>query len=94
MKSAYEIALEKLVDRGIEAPREDALSPEDRQEAADARSRAEASLAELEILHRDRLSKIADPAERTEEEEDYRRERTRIEERRDREIAALRNRGS
>ncbi|MDH3745460.1 MAG: hypothetical protein OES47_10205 [Acidobacteriota bacterium] len=91
MKSAYEIALEKLADRGIEGPREDALSPADREKAADARSRAEASLAELEILHHDRLAKTPDPDARTEEEEEYRRERTRIEERRDGEIAALRN---
>ena len=50
----------------------------------------EAKAAELEILHRDRLAKLADPAERQEEEEDFRRERRRIEERRDREIEKLR----
>ncbi len=90
MKSAYEIALDKLADRGIEAPREDALSDEGRERVAGARSRAEASLAELEILHRDRLAKITDPKERVEEEQEYRRERARIEDRREREIAALR----
>ena len=90
MKSAYEIALERMADQGIERPREEALSDVIRQEMAEARQRAAAALAELEILHRDRLAKLADPVERGEEEDDYRRERRRIEERRDRQIEKLR----
>ncbi len=90
MKSAYELALERLESRGIERPSEDALTDEVRERMAEARRKAEAKAAELEILHRDRLAKLPDPAARQEEEEDYRRERRRIEEHRDREIEKLR----
>ncbi len=90
MKSAYELALERLDSQGIERPSEDALSDEVRERMAEARRKAEAKAAELEILHRDRVAKLADPAKREEEEADYRRERQRIEERRDREIEKLR----
>lgn len=90
MKSAYELALERLERRGIERPREDALTDEVRERMAEARRKAEAKVAELEILHRDRLAKLADPAQREEEEDDFRRERLRIEEKRDREIEMLR----
>lgn len=90
MKSAYELALERLEKQGIERPREDALSDGERAEVAEIRSRAEAKLAELEILHRGRLAKAQDFAGRDQEEEDYRRERQRIEEKRDRKLDALR----
>ena len=80
-----------MADQGIEGPREEALSESVRQEMAEARQRATAALAELEILHRDRLVKLVDPAARQEEEDDYRRERRRIEEKRDRQIEMLRN---
>src|ERR1044071_4311027 len=72
MKSAYELALERLERQGIERPREEALSEEVRQQVAEARRQAEAKLAELEILHRDRLKGVYDPAKRDEEEENYR----------------------
>ena len=90
MKSAYEIALERMAEQGIEKPREDGLSDELRERVAEARSKAQAAVAELEILHRDRLAKLTDPAAIQEEEADYRRERQRIEERRDRRIEKLR----
>ena len=90
MKSAYELALERLESRGIERPSENALTDEVRERMAEARRKAEAKAAELEILHRDRLAKLRDPAARQEEEEGYRRDRRRIEERRDREIEKLR----
>jgi hypothetical protein len=90
MKSAYELALERLEKQGIERPREEGLSEPVREQVAEARRQAEAKLAELEILHRDRLRKAHDPAKRQEEEEDYVRERRRIEEDRDRKIAKLR----
>lgn len=89
MKSAYEAALERLESRGIERPREESLTAEVRQEMAEVRQRAEAKLAELEILHRDKLKRV-DPATRAEEEEHYRRERRRIEEDQERKVAALR----
>lgn len=90
MKSAYELALERLERQGIERPREEALSEEVRQQVAEARRQAEAKLAELEILHRDRLKGVYDPAKREEEEENYRTDRRRIEADRDRKIERLR----
>jgi hypothetical protein len=88
MKSAYELALERLEKQGIERPREEAHSAETLEKIAEVRRQAEAKLAELEILHGDRLRK--DPAKRHEEDEDYVRERRRIEEDRDRKVEKLR----
>jgi len=90
MKSAYELALERLEKQGIERPREEGLSGEVQGQIAEIRRQAEAKLAELEILHRDHLRKVADPAKRQEEEDDYVRERRRIEGDRDRKIEKLR----
>jgi hypothetical protein len=53
---------------------------------AETRAKAEASLAELEILHHDRLKKATDPVKMAEEEQSYLEERRRVEARRDREI--------
>ncbi|HVT57562.1 MAG TPA: hypothetical protein VHR45_04105 [Thermoanaerobaculia bacterium] len=90
MKSAYELALERLDKEGIARPRGESLSDEARLRLADIRQQAEAKLAELEILHRDRLRKLHDPAKRQQEEEDYVRERRRIEGERDRKLEKLR----
>ena len=86
VKSAYELALERLEAQGIARPREEALSGAVKGEIAAVRQKAEARLAELEILHRDRLKKTFDPEARRQEEEDYLRERRRIEEDRDRRV--------
>ncbi|MEM7482250.1 MAG: hypothetical protein AAF481_13825 [Acidobacteriota bacterium] len=91
MKSAYELALERMENQGIERPREGALSEQARDRMAEIRSKAEARLAELEILHRDRLRKIPDPAARQQEEEDYRLERRSIESARDRDLEKVRS---
>ena len=90
MKSAYELALERLEKQGIDRPREENLTAEAREKMAEARRKAEARLAELEILHKDRLKTMADHAQRKEEEEEYVRERRRIEDERERKIAELR----
>jgi hypothetical protein len=90
MKSAYELALERLEAQGIERPREEALSDETKRAIAEARRVTESKLAELEILHRDGLRKLADPAKAEEAEDNYRRERRRIEDERDRKLEKLR----
>lgn len=90
MKSAYELALERMERQGIERPREDAVSDEVRGRIDEERRRAEARIAELEILHRDRMRKLHDSAAREAEEEEYRAERRRIEAERDRRIEKLR----
>ncbi|MEM7354278.1 MAG: hypothetical protein AAF657_25965 [Acidobacteriota bacterium] len=91
MKSAYELALEKMEQRGIERPREEALSDADREQMAEIRRRADAKVAELEILHKDRLAKIEDPMQRKEEQEDFERERQRVEDDRDRKVEQIRS---
>jgi hypothetical protein len=90
MKSAYELALERMEKQGIERPREETFSDEAREQIAEARRKAEASLAELEILHKDRLKTLYDPAKRQEEEEEYLRDRRRIEDQRERKVEELR----
>ena len=90
MKSAYELALERLASQGIEPPREEGLPPAVREKVAELRKKTEAKLAELEILHRDALSKNPDPVAREKSEEEYRRERRRLEEDCERQVGKLR----
>jgi hypothetical protein len=90
IKSAYELALERLASQGIEPPREEALSAETRERIAAARQKTAAKLAELEILHRDALRKVHEPLAREKAEEEYGRERRRLEEERDRQVEKLR----
>ena len=78
-KSAYELALERLERDGIARPSATSLSAETKAAMADARSRAEARVAELEILHRKRLREITDREERDKAERNIRRERERNE---------------
>jgi hypothetical protein len=78
MKSAYELALERLESQGIERPNDEAVTAETKQALAEARRLTEAKLAELDILHRDKMAKLADPDRRSEQEEFFRRERERI----------------
>jgi hypothetical protein len=90
MKSAYELALERLERQGIQRPREDSVSEDTRKRLGEVRQQTEAKLAELEILHRDRLKGLYDPDKRREEEEEYVRERRRLETDRDRKLEKLR----
>jgi hypothetical protein len=90
LKSAYEAALARLDLQGIDRPAQGALSDGARQAIAEARRRGEAKLAELEILHRDKLKGLRDPLARGEAEEHYRRDRRRVEESLERELARLR----
>ena len=90
LKSAYELALERMERDGIDKPRENAFDADSLEAIAEARSRAGAKLAEMEILHKKRLLEEADPSKRFESDRDYRAERQRVEDRREREIAKLR----
>ena len=91
MKSAYELALERLEQQGIERPREEALNETEREQVAEVKRRAEAKIAELRILHKDRLAKLGDPQKRREEEEDFQRERQRVLDDQDRKIRQIRS---
>ncbi len=90
MKSAYERALERLEAEGIERPDPDALTDEAKAAIAEARRVTEARLAELEILHADKMAKLDDPIARAEQEEFRRLERGRIEREGEEKIARLR----
>ena len=90
MKSAYELALERLEEQGIERPREEGLESETREKIAEVRRICKAKLAEIEILLKDHLNTSLELAERQEAEERYLRERSRLEQKRDTEIEALR----
>jgi hypothetical protein len=90
MKSAYELALERLEARGIAPPRDEAFSSAVREQMAEVRRQAEAKLAELEILHQDKLRSLGDPLKRAEQEDYYRREKSRIEGERDAKVDKLR----
>ena len=89
MKTAYELALERLDSQGVERP--GALDEATRQQIAELRQRAQADLAKIEILHRERMSAQTDPQEARRAEEEYAIDRRRLEERRDSAIARLRD---
>ena len=90
MKSAYEIALERLEEQGIDKPSDQKLTDETRARVAEVRQKAQAAIAQLEILHRDRLARLHEPGAHQEEEQNYLRERRKIEERMERDIRKLR----
>lgn len=90
MKSAYELALERLEEQGIERPRKEGLDSETQEKIAEVRRTCKAKLAEIEILLKDHLNTTLELAERQEAEEKYLRERARLEEKRDSEIEAIR----
>jgi hypothetical protein len=82
LKSAYELAMERLRaedrDAGIEEVRP--LSREQKEAIAELRQKAQASLAELEILHRkDLVAGTEDPEKLTQLEERYETDRRRVE---------------
>ena len=90
MKSAYELALERLDQQGIDRPREEGLDTSIREEIAEIRSRTQASLAKLEILLRDRLQSLHDPVDRAAAQREYAIDRQRLEDQRDQKIEKLR----
>jgi hypothetical protein len=92
-KSAYEIAMEKLrqrdQERGEKSPAR--LTAAQKRAIGEIRKKYEARVAEMEILHRSNRTQAAEDAEALEkQEEEYVRERRRLEEQRDREIEEVR----
>ena len=87
MKSAYELAMERLAksdeESGVEHRR---LTAEQKAAIADIRSFYQAELAQIEILHKSQSSAIQDPAEHLTLEENYQRERGRLSRERDAKI--------
>ena len=90
MKTAYQLALERMESQGIDRPDAANLSAEVRDKISEVRSKAEARLAEIEILHQKALEGPIDPVTLQQLEGEYRIDRGRIEGDRDRAIEGLR----
>ena len=90
-KSALELAMERLRQKDA-ASGEPPSSITDEQKAAiaEARSLHSSKIAELEILHRGKMRTVADPAERSGVETEYRREVQRLHDDLDRKVRAIR----
>ncbi|HWP98845.1 MAG TPA: hypothetical protein VNK92_00110 [Vicinamibacterales bacterium] len=92
LKSAYEIAMERLrrkdAEEGVERR---PLTEAQKAAIAEIRNVYEAKLAEQEVMHRSALARTFDPAEREALEEAYRRERERLIAERDAKIEQIRN---
>src|SRR6476659_4497912 len=89
-KSSFELAMERLRAADPAGSRQKPLSPGQKEEIAEARRVAAARLAECEILFKDALKSISDPAEREKAEGEYQIDRQRINDDRDRAIEAIR----
>lgn len=90
-KSAYEIAMERLRKKDREAGVEEApVSEEQKSAIGELRRVYEAKLAEREILHQSALREAFDPDAREKLEEEYRRDRERINSERERKIEEIR----
>ena len=90
-KSAFELAMERLRKKDAEeGVVETPLTDQQRAEIAEARSVYAARVAERQILHRDKVLKNFDPAEREPLEEEYRRDLERFANDRDAKIRKIR----
>ena len=91
LKSAYELAMERLRKKDAEAGIENKpLTDEQKAEIAEVRKVYEAKLAQEEVLHQSSLRKTVDPDERAKLEDDYRRGREKIAAERDGKIEKIR----
>jgi hypothetical protein len=91
-KSAYDLAMERLETADRESGvKETLVSGVQKEAIAEARRIAASRLAEQEILFRDAMRKTRDPAEREKAEGEYRINRKRIEDDRDRAIESIRS---
>lgn len=91
MKSAYELAMERLRKQDAEEGRvETPLSDEQRAAIADARSLYASKVAEAEILHKAATAGIFDPAQLEELAENHRRDLARIHDDEERAVGKIR----
>jgi len=92
LKSAYELAMERLRDKDREegAAERKPLDADQKRRIAELRSTAKAKLAELEILHRDQTAAArGDAVKLAELDERYEIDRRRVESRLESDIAAV-----
>ena len=94
-KSAYELAMERLRKKDAESGVESTpLTDSQRAAIAEARNFYEAKAAEVEVLHHSALRRAADPDARALLEENYRRDRERLNSERDAKIERIRRGGA
>lgn len=94
-KSAYELAMARLREKDaaagvVSGP----ISDAQKAEIAEVRSRADARIAELKILHQSKMAGMFDPDARALADDELRRELQRIDEEREHRIAKIRERRS
>jgi hypothetical protein len=91
-KSAYELAMERLQKKDAEDGVEPTfLTDEQRAAIAEAKNFYEAKLAEREVLHQSAVVRTMDPEARAALEQNYRRDRERLNTERDAKIQKLRS---
>ena len=90
LKSSFELAMERLRASETKETKTISLTPKQKEEIGEARRAASARLAEREILFKDALKRMADPAEREKAEAEYRIDRQRIEDDCERKVEAIR----
>ena len=94
LKSSFELAMERLKAAESKDTKAVSLSAKQKEQIADARRAASAKLAEREILFKDAMKRMPDPAEREKAENEYQIDRRRIEEDCERKVEAIRKAGS
>ncbi len=93
-KTAYELILERLKKKDRdEGVREQPLTDDQRTRIAEVRKVYEAKLAEREIFFNQSRRKADDPEALAALEEEYRRDRERLQSERDRKVEQIRNEG-
>ena len=92
LKSAYELAMDRLRAKDREEGVEESgpLDEDQKSEIARLRQEARAKLAEMEILHRQNLANASEAAEVAKIEENYRTDRARVEDRVETAVARVR----
>ena len=79
LKSAYELAMERFQKKDADAGvTHTPLTDAQKSAIAELRSLYQAKIAELEILHRSQMMRLVDPAARELVQDEYRRERERL----------------
>lgn len=92
MKSAYELAMERFKKSDAESGIERKTLTDDQKAAiAEIRRVYQAKLAEIEILHKGRIRGMLEPSEYAAVEDEYQRERARLNSERDGKIDRVRN---
>ena len=91
LKSSFELAMERFKKKDAEAGVvQTPLTDEQKTEIAEIRSRYQAKLAELEILHKGNVAGMMDPMALETAEGEYRQERGRVERERDSKVERIR----